>query len=785
MSIIDKICAPKYRFARNLIHISFEILSVIGVFLLLFAPFCETTVKKEPYTIDPIGVFKALEADDLIVSSFVPLQLGILIALIAMLVLLFFKMIQTVLFLSNEDEVMAQSKNTLLLSSATVAIYTVFAFAFSPINKILLAGDSSSKVSYTPVIFIAVIIILYAILVGIINVHKRRLEESEDTFDQRIKKERKKQRRTLFWKELELLVFAVALAFITVLSLMSDIIRVVFSVPKVRIPDFVITGKKLIFRPALLETTGERTLAFFAFGLFFLTVACLLLAAVAFCSRSEQFGKMALGSVTVSSVSCLLVGMFGQYYHVVQALNADIVLHLLDQFNIQAEEILQYKISSRSMLYAYLALVILAALFIRHPYSHIKRISGQLYATNTTVLTAAPNVHISGGGGGMGGGAAAAAAPQKGDHDPCPTFTAIDAKEEEFRKALAEKQTRLMQDPSLPNLVSFIVQYARDSRLHLFYTAETVAGFLAGLGTTRLAILQGMSGTGKTSLPKIFTEALSSVCDIVEVESSWRDKNELLGYYNEFSKVYSPKKFTQALYRASLNPEVITFIVLDEMNLSRIEYYFSDFLSLMENEPDRRAITLLNTSIRRSENGMPVDYKSLTEGNTLPIPANVWFIGTANRDESTYDISDKVYDRAYTMNFDKRAAKPSVYGDPIPAKYLPADALLRLFREATEAVRFNVDQNPVIEKVEELLKPYNISFGNRIAVQMESFIGIYASCFHGSEEKIREALDIILLSKVVKKLELKSVDNKEELAEEFEKLGLFGCCSFILSLKED
>ena len=182
------------------------------------------------------------------------------------------------------------------------------------------------------------------------------------------------------------------------------------------------------------------------------------------------------------------------------------------------------------MLYAYLALVILAALFIRHPYSHIKRISGQLYATNTTVLTAAPNVHISGGGGGMGGGAAAAATPQKGDHDPCPTFTAIDAKEEEFRKALAEKQARLMQDPSLPNLVSFIVQYARDSRLHLFYTAETVAGFLAGLGTTRLAILQGMSGTGKTSLPKIFTEALSSVCDIVEVESSWRDKNELLGY---------------------------------------------------------------------------------------------------------------------------------------------------------------------------------------------------------------------------------------------------------------
>jgi hypothetical protein len=60
-----------------------------------------------------------------------------------------------------------------------------------------------------------------------------------------------------------------------------------------------------------------------------------------------------------------------------------------------------------------------------------------------------------------------------------------------------------------------------------------------------------MSGTGKTSLPKIVAEALMSVCDIVEVESSWRDKNELLGYYNEFSKLYTPKKFTQALYKGT------------------------------------------------------------------------------------------------------------------------------------------------------------------------------------------------------------------------------------------
>jgi hypothetical protein len=294
-----------------------------------------------------------------------------------------------------------------------------------------------------------------------------------------------------------------------------------------------------------------------------------------------------------------------------------------------------------------------------------------------------------------------------------------------------------------------------------------------------------MSGTGKTSLPKIVSEALMSVCDIVEVESAWRDKNELLGYYNEFSKMYMPKKFTQALYKACLNSDTITFIVLDEMNLSRIEYYFSDFLSLMEHESDKREIKLLNLPIEKTEDGEKKNYVALTKGHTLKIPQNVWFIGTANRDESTYDISDKVYDRAHTMNFDKRAQKPSFYGEPIPARYLSAKELMRLFDEAKETVKVNIDDYPVIKKLENLLEPYGISFGNRIAMQIESFVSIYALCFTSNESAIYDALDIILLSKVVKKLELKNVMDKEELSLSVERIGLKRCASFIANIKED
>jgi 5-methylcytosine-specific restriction endonuclease McrBC GTP-binding regulatory subunit McrB len=131
-----------------------------------------------------------------------------------------------------------------------------------------------------------------------------------------------------------------------------------------------------------------------------------------------------------------------------------------------------------------------------------------------------------------------------------------------------------------------------------------------------------------------------------------------LGYYNEFSEKFTPKKFTQALYKAALNPEIVTFIVLDEMNLSRIEYYFSDFLSLMENEEGKRSLKLLNVPLFQKTKDGEVPYKVLKEGETIEIPSNIYFIGTANRDESTFVISDKVYDRAHTMNF----IRPSQHG---------------------------------------------------------------------------------------------------------------------------
>ena len=100
-------------------------------------------------------------------------------------------------------------------------------------------------------------------------------------------------------------------------------------------------------------------------------------------------------------------------------------------------------------------------------------------------------------------------------------------------------------------------------------------------------------------------------------------------------------------------------------------------------------------------------------------------------------------------------------------------------------MEYNEFVNCVRAEVEKLLGPYNISFGNRIANQIETFVKIYLSCFNANEKTVNEALETILLSKVVRKLELKNIDDKDALAQEFANLNLNKCSEFILKLKED
>ena len=800
VGFMQRIFSQKHAKKRNLLHLIFSFLPIFGIALTFFLPICDIRVSERWYALIPAEALENM--GDARIGSYIYLQLAIFLTLIVAVGIGLACFVKSLFCLADEEKMIQSTKASVIFGMVAVGCFTVLACIFSPIN-LLIGGACRTNVSFNALFYMAGVVFLYAVFVGLIGIFKEKNEDAS-LYERRALELRQKRLRSLRLRKLELLIYTFLNLGVAMAALLGKFMTVTFKSEHVEdLPMYTLSGFRLLTKPEEYASKNERIVAFIVFALVVCCLTAAFLSLISFLSRSVYFGKTAVVGIIVANASAMFVGLLGQYYRIIQQLNFDVVERILTSYTEitedQVSEFVQFSIKSNSLIFFLVSLGVVALVLVRRPYTKIVELEHLLLAEETSKLPQtvslaggleksdpiAVEASLSGGGefGGVGcdpmGRAAAA------EFDPCPAFTQLDSKVFEYRRALSEKQSVLFENPTLPALVDFIVQYARNSQKHLFYTRETIAAFLAGLGTTRLTILQGMSGTGKTSLPKIVAEALASVCDLVEVESSWRDKNELLGYYNEFNKTYTPKKFTQMLYRARLNPEVITFIVLDEMNLSRIEYYFSDFLSLMENEPDQRELKLLNVPLYRKSLEKNIPYKALTDGHTLKIPANVWFVGTANRDESTYDISDKVYDRAHTMNFDQRAARMQYYEQVMKPRYLSVETLNRLFEEAKERLPFNLEQYGVIAEVERLLAPYNISFGNRVAMQMETFVSIYASCFDVNDAVIRDALEIILLSKVVRKLELKSIEDKEQLAQEFDRLRLSRCSRFIREIQED
>ena len=276
----------------------------------------------------------------------------------------------------------------------------------------------------------------------------------------------------------------------------------------------------------------------------------------------------------------------------------------------------------------------------------------------------------------------------------------------------------------------------------LYYSEKHVRTFVAGFAATRLMILEGMSGTGKSSLPKAFAEYTHSVTENISVQSSWKDRNDLLRFYNDFEKRYKETKFLKELYKATRDNDNIHCIMLDEMNLSRIEYYFADFLSTLEEEnPDKWEITLIPDEIP----GEMPEY--IVDGN-LQVMTNTWFIGTANNDDSTSIITDKVYDRAIVLNFPKREKEFSIA--PEKPIYLSNTEFQDLLKNANKKCKEPDGLTQLVNDLDDsMITLFEISFGNRISNQIRDFVATYESC----GGTMLEAIDIIFATKVLRKLQ--------------------------------
>ncbi|MBB3472744.1 McrB family protein [Sphingomonas sp. BK345] len=268
------------------------------------------------------------------------------------------------------------------------------------------------------------------------------------------------------------------------------------------------------------------------------------------------------------------------------------------------------------------------------------------------------------------------------------------------------------------------------------YPASEVGRFHAGLSfleRKHFVILAGLSGTGKTQLALQYARAVHGTASgspdpflfVCAVRPEWTDPGSLLGYFDVLSGRYEVPRFLEAVLVATAHRDSPVFVVLDELNLARVEYYLSDILSAMETgEP-----------MQLHQSGVPLEGTTGTPvRRDLPLPPNLFLIGTINIDETTNPLSAKVLDRAVVI--DMSAVDLKGFLDALAGRdeaLAPAIGTMRAKLEALEAI----------------LAPEGLGFGYRVA---EEAVRYYAFATASAGASPEGALDDILAQKVLVKL---------------------------------
>ena len=361
------------------------------------------------------------------------------------------------------------------------------------------------------------------------------------------------------------------------------------------------------------------------------------------------------------------------------------------------------------------------------------------------------------------------------EHDDGQRFTRLTILDKKFAKYKIQNYNNTF---TLEELCETFRQFAA-SRLHLYYALPLIRIFIAGLASTKLVILQGISGTGKTSLAYAWGKFLKHDSCVVSVQPSWRDRTELFGYFNEFTKKFNETQMLEALYMATYTDDVYT-VILDEMNLARVEYYFAEMLSILE-MPNRS-----EWIIEIVASPWPNDPKHIIEGR-LRIPPNTWYIGTINNDDSTFMVTDKVYDRAMPIDInDKGQVFEAIDTPPMDINFSYLDGLFMKAREEHPVSQANWDKINAMDDY--VIAHFRVAFGNRIVSHLGKFVSAYVAC--GGDEVA--GIDYFIAKKILRKFEQLNIAYiKDEidgfvtfLDKTFGKGAMKECIEYVLRLKK-
>ncbi|MEM5534361.1 AAA family ATPase [Pseudoalteromonas arctica] len=311
---------------------------------------------------------------------------------------------------------------------------------------------------------------------------------------------------------------------------------------------------------------------------------------------------------------------------------------------------------------------------------------------------------------------------------------------------------------------------ATSTDVELYYDLEVIRKFIAGLALSPLHVFQGISGTGKTSLVNAFAKAVGGQVTPVPVQAGWRDRDDLIGHYNAFEKRYYEKECLQAIYRAHTPSFSNRFniVLLDEMNLSRPEQYFAEFLSAMEQNELERKVVLMDSSVVNPPKHFVEDRKVLLKPNT-------WFMGTANHDETTFEFADKTHDRAFTLDLEKQEKPLHWRAKASKHTVIDFNSVTDLFVKAQ-----HTHQQLIQGILQKLLKSnftmilegqFDIGWGNRLESQALRFISVYKDC--GGQAP--DALEHMLITRVLRKGKVLgrydiSIEKLEELKAGYKEL---------------
>lgn len=320
----------------------------------------------------------------------------------------------------------------------------------------------------------------------------------------------------------------------------------------------------------------------------------------------------------------------------------------------------------------------------------------------------------------------------------------------------SQKQPSDSEDTGLTGVIEYI------SGAGFIFQPWQVATFVTALRTKPFLILAGISGTGKTRLPRLVAEATGAECLVVPVRPDWTDSSDLLGY-ERLKGDFVPGKLLKLCEEAIRNPDREYFFVLDEMNIARVEYYFAEVLSVMESRRRSPNGDVISDPLNSSAPDQSLSDPPGPDWSSVYLPANLSIIGTVNMDETTHSFSRKVLDRAFVLELSE--ADLSEYGSvsnpqPTAASWSSSDWMPKYIRLADvpepQSNSIIVEAVNALVRANESLQQAQLQVGFRVRDEVALFCLNAAGShehFVDVDQSIIAPLDLCLNMKLLPRLQ--------------------------------